>query len=154
MKARAFFLPLAVLMSVLILWMAAGAHAHRLSGHPKTIREKLHQARAQLRHDRAAGANHWLRLDRRYLRLLTHPPHLRQWLCIHHYEGSWTDSGYPHWGGLQFDMSFQRTYGPDEFRAYGTADRWTPLEQMWAAERAWVSRGFGPWPNTRRMCGI
>jgi hypothetical protein len=153
-KAQAFFVPIAVLMAALILYLASEAHAHRLSGHPKTIREQLNLVRAQLRHDRAAGANHWRLLDRRYLHVLTHPPHLRQWLCIHHYEGSWTDSGYPHWGGLQFDKSFQKTYGPDEYARYGTADHWTPLEQMWAAERAYRTRGFYPWPNTARACGL
>src|SRR5205823_13975611 len=25
------------------------------------------------------------------------PPHKRQWLCIHRYEGSWSDSGDPYW---------------------------------------------------------
>jgi hypothetical protein len=145
---------LAIVALVVCLVIAGSAQAHRLSGKPKTIREKLAQARAQLRHDRAEGANHWRARDRRYLRLLTHPPHLRQWLCIHHYEGSWTDSGFPHWGGLQMDLGFQRTYGPAEYRRYGTADHWTPLEQMWAAERAWVSRGFYPWPNTARYCGL
>jgi hypothetical protein len=144
----------ATLLTLAFLLLTARADAHRLSGHPKTIREQLAQVRAQLRHDRTAGTKHWRILDRRYLRRLTHPPHLRQWLCIHRYEGSWTDSGYPHWGGLQMDMGFQRTYGPAELRKYGTADHWTPLEQMWAAERAWITRGFYPWPNTARFCGL
>jgi hypothetical protein len=139
---------------VILLCTTSLASAHRLSGKPSTVREQLALVRAQLRHDKTAGANHWLRRDRRYLYRLTHPPHLRQWLCIHRYEGSWTDSGFPHWGGLQMDMSFQRTYGPAEFRKYGTADHWTPLEQMWAAERAFRSRGFYPWPNTARYCGL
>ena len=39
--------------------------------------------------------------------------------------------------------------------AEGTANNWTPMEQMWVAERAYSSgRGFGPWPNTARMCGL
>ena len=41
-----------------------------------------------------------------------HPPQLRDWLCIHRYEGSWTDSGTPVLGrapdGL---LGFQQTYG-------------------------------------------
>lgn len=153
MKARCFFFPIASMMVALILFAASGK-AHRLSGHPRTIREQLAQVRAQLRHDRSAGSNHWRALDRRYLRFLTHPPHLRQWLCIHRYEGAWNDSGYPHWGGLQMDLGFQRTYGPREYRRYGTADHWTPLEQMWVAERAYRTRGFHPWPNTARACGL
>ena len=82
------------------------------------------------------------------------PPHLRAFLCIHHYEGSWTDAGGPYYGGLQMDLSFQRTYGHWLFRHKGTADHWTPLEQIWTAEKAARSRGFWPWPNTARFCGL
>jgi hypothetical protein len=82
------------------------------------------------------------------------PPHKVQWLCIHHYEGSWTDPGNPYYGGLQMDVGFQRTYGLDLYRSKGTADHWTPLEQMWVAERAFRTRGYWPWPNTARYCGL
>jgi hypothetical protein len=82
-------------------------------------------------------------------------PHKSAWLCIHRYEGSWTDPNPPYYGGLQMDVQFQRTYAPTLFRMKGTADHWTPLEQMWAAERAHRSgRGFYPWPNTARYCGL
>ncbi len=83
-----------------------------------------------------------------------HPPDFRAWLCIHHYEGSWTDGGGPYWGGLQMDYSFQATYGNWLLRHKGTADRWSPLEQIWAAVRASHARGFSPWPNTARSCGV
>jgi len=83
------------------------------------------------------------------------PTHRRAWMCIHHYEGSWTDGGSPYYGGLQMDIGFQETYGRALFAAKGTADHWTPLEQMWVAERAYRSgRGFYPWPNTARYCGL
>jgi hypothetical protein len=82
------------------------------------------------------------------------PPHKAQWLCIHRYEGSWTDSGSPYYGGLQMDVGFQQAYGLVLYRAKGTADHWTPLEQMWVAERAYRTRGFWPWPNTARYCGL
>jgi hypothetical protein len=82
------------------------------------------------------------------------PPHRAQWLCIHRYEGSWRDPNSPYYGGLQMDVEFQRTYGLDLYRAKGTADNWTPLEQMWVAERAYRTRGFWPWPNTARYCGL
>src|SRR5262245_52076391 len=82
------------------------------------------------------------------------PPHYSAWLCIHRYEGSWTDRGAPYWGGLQMDYGFMRTYGGALLRRKGTADHWTPLEQMWVAERAWRTRGFRPWPNTARYCGL
>jgi cytochrome c peroxidase len=82
------------------------------------------------------------------------PPHRPQWMCIHHYEGSWKDPNAPYYGGLQMDREFQSTYGPELLRAKGTADHWTPLEQMWVAERAYRERGFWPWPNTARYCGL
>ena len=82
------------------------------------------------------------------------PPHRSQWLCIHRYEGSWTDPNAPYYGGLQMDVGFQRTYGRELYRAKGTADNWSPLEQMWVAERAYLTRGFWPWPNTARFCGL
>jgi hypothetical protein len=82
------------------------------------------------------------------------PPHRSQWLCIHRYEGSWADAGAPYYGGLQMDVEFQRTYAIQFYRAKGTADHWSPLEQMWAAERAYRTRGFWPWPNTARYCGL
>jgi len=84
------------------------------------------------------------------------PPHLSQWRCIHRFEGPWnaaTGNGY--YGGLQMDYSFMRTYGGHLLNRKGTANRWTPLEQMWVAEKAHRSgRGFGPWPNTARACGL
>ena len=84
----------------------------------------------------------------------THPPNLRDWICIHNYEGSWADSGGPYWGGLQMDISFQQTYGGWLLRHKGTADHWSPLEQIWVAVRAARTRGFSPWPNTARDCGV
>jgi len=83
-----------------------------------------------------------------------HPPHLAQWLCIHHYEAAWNDVGDPYWGGLQMSLTFQERYGGWLYREKGTADHWTPLEQMWVAEKALQVRGFWPWPNTARFCGL
>jgi hypothetical protein len=83
-----------------------------------------------------------------------HPPHLQQFLCIHHYEGSWTDTGEPYYGGLQMDRGFQQTYGGWLYATKGTADHWTPIEQIWIAEKALKSRGYWPWPNTARYCGL
>jgi hypothetical protein len=83
------------------------------------------------------------------------PPHKSAWLCIHRYEGAWSDSGSPYYGGLQMDIGFQASYGRPLLAAKGTAENWTPLEQMWVAERAYRSgRGFYPWPNTARACGL
>jgi hypothetical protein len=88
------------------------------------------------------------------------PPHYNQWLCIRSYEakdhhGGWqaaTGNGY--YGGLQMDISFQRAYGSALLNSKGTANNWTMLEQMWVAEEAYKTRGFYPWPNTARYCGL
>ncbi len=102
----------------------------------------------------------WQRRAVRAERLAQNPPHRSQWLCIHRYErhpaqGWATRTGNGYYGGLQMDLSFQRTYGGELLRRKGTADRWTAAEQMWVAERAYRSgRGFYPWPNTARYCGL
>jgi hypothetical protein len=88
-------------------------------------------------------------------RRFRHPPHLRAWRCIHRYEGPWKDPHAPYFGGLQMDLAFQRAYGRMLLRSKGTANRWTRFEQMWVAERALRrGRGFHPWPNTARYCGL
>jgi hypothetical protein len=88
----------------------------------------------------------------------SHPAHFDDWMCIHSHEAGWTnhDTGHNgHYGGLQMSFDFMRGYAPELYAAKGTADRWTPLEQMWVAERAWASgRGFHPWPETAHMCGL
>ena len=97
----------------------------------------------------------WRRHARRMIRLAGHPPHKSGWLCIQRYEGSWADGGDPYWGGLQMDRGFMRSYAPPVLLRRGWANRWTPLEQMWVAERAHRSgRGFYAWPNTARSCGL
>jgi hypothetical protein len=98
---------------------------------------------------------YWRRHALYVRRLAARPPHKRAWLCIHHFEGSWRDASDPYWGGLQMDRSFMRSYAPRLLLRRGWANRWTPLEQMWVAERAHRSgRGYGPWPNTARFCGL
>ena len=103
---------------------------------------------------RAWALRVWRRRAQAARRLALHPPHRQQWICIHHYEGSWKDPAGPYYGGLQMDLQFQATYGRALLRRKGTADHWTPLEQMWVAERAYAARGFRPWPNTARYCGL
>ena len=105
--------------------------------------------------DVAAKIAVWKRVALKTRSRAQNPPHKRQWLCIHHYEGAWNDPNPPYYGGLQMDLGFQRTYGGGLLSRKGTANHWTPLEQMWAAERAHRSgRGFYPWPNTARYCGL
>ena len=87
----------------------------------------------------------WHQLAVKMHRRALNVPHRTAWLCIHRYEGSWNDPNPPYYGGLQMDLHFQRTYAPALLRLKGTADHWTPLEQMWAAERAHRSgHGFYP----------
>jgi hypothetical protein len=83
------------------------------------------------------------------------PPGMWAWLCIHRHEGPWNSNTNPIYdGGLQMDMTFQRMYGAKWLRLKGPAYNWTPLEQIWTAVRAWRTRGFYPWPNTARACGL
>jgi hypothetical protein len=96
----------------------------------------------------------WRRRLRTASRNAHNPPQLSAWLCIHRYEGRWDDSGAPYYGGLQMSYPFQQTYGGWLLREKGTADHWSPLEQIWTAVRAHRTRGFTPWPNTARACGL
>ena len=114
-------------------------------------------ARLRLQELRRAADWQWSRAVR-LARVAHDPPHLSAWRCIGRYEsgGSWSiDTGNGYYGGLQMDRGFQLTYGGWLYRTKGTAEHWTPLEQMWTAERAHASgRGFTPWPNTARACGL
>ena len=86
------------------------------------------------------------------------------WMCIYRFENAglgWdvnTGNGYA--GGLQFDYDFQRTYGAEFLRRWGTADNWPPRVQMAVAQRAhdgyngYGPRGYTPWPTTARYCGL
>jgi hypothetical protein len=97
----------------------------------------------------------WHRVATRTWRQAQNPPHKQAWLCIHRFEGAWDDPNPPYYGGLQMDLSFQQRYAAALLRRKGTADHWSPLEQMWAAERAHrAGRGFYAWPNTARSCGL
>ena len=123
---------------------------------PSLFTERRTRDQAYLRWVRAL----WQRRATAAARLAQNPPHRRQWLCIHRFErhpgqGWATRTGNGYYGGLQMDLSFQRTYGGELLRRKGTADKWTAAEQMWVAERAHRSgRGFYPWPNTARSCGL
>jgi hypothetical protein len=124
-------------------------HWQRIMGRPLTLTLK-HPPQDPLR--RIAV---WKRIAASTKSIAQHPPHLRDWSCIHRFEGAWTDPNAPYYGGLQMDLGFQRRYGRRLLARKGTADHWTPLEQMWVAERALRSgRGFYPWPNTARYCGL
>jgi hypothetical protein len=125
----------------------------RLMGVAHTESEGRALAQMSLR-DIQRAVRLWQRRALAARRRAGRPPHLAAWLCIHRYEASWSDAGGPYYGGLQMDLGFQRTYGARLLQAKGTADHWTPLEQIWTAEKALRSRGFFPWTNTARVCGL
>ena len=53
------------------------------------------------------------------------------------------------------DLAFQRLYGADFLGRFGTAESWPVWAQLQAAGRAYAAgRGFAPWPNTARACGL
>lgn len=79
---------------------------------------------------------------------------VRDFACIHAHEGSWTDPNPPYYGGFQMDVTFMRSYGPEYLAAWGTADHWPPAVQLAVAMRGYFARGFEPWPNTARACGL
>ncbi len=106
---------------------------------------------------------------------------IRDWLCIHNGEGDWEDGGDTYWGGMQMDLDFMEAHGRDMLAKYGKPrgvtgpngweNPWTPREQVIVAQRAkqgirtslddgrivfWQDRprGYNPWPNTARDCGL
>lgn len=109
----------------------------RAERNERTIRRERHVMRRALGTSPVGG--HWLE---------------RAFLCIHQHEGAWQDQGLPYFGGLQMDLDFQRAYGRPFLKHFGTADRWPQSVQVAVAIEAWISRGFGPWPNTRKRCGL
>lgn len=54
------------------------------------------------------------------------------------------------------NRGFMLAYGRDMIARHhgGLAETWTPAEQILVAHRAWLTRGFGPWPNTRKPCHV
>jgi len=76
-------------------------------------------------------------------------------LCIHSHEAPWDDPNPPYYGGLQMDAEFERMYGPEFVRSWGHANNWPAEVQLVVGYRAYFSgRGFHPWPNTARACGL
>lgn len=127
----------------------------RLMEKPKTPAPRRAE-RVQDSNYRAYVLDYWRRKAAKARRQAMRPPHRYAWLCIHRYEGSWrANTGNGYYGGLQMDITFQRMYGRDLLRRKGLAHNWKPIEQIWVAERAYRrGRGFYPWPNAARRCGL
>lgn len=83
-----------------------------------------------------------------------------KWTCIHLREGGWDAHNGGYGGGLQMDSGFQNTYGHEFLARYGAAGSWPVWAQYLAADRAYhgyngfKGRGYTPWPNTARACGL
>jgi hypothetical protein len=155
-KPRFLFLPIATAVAVVILFAAVGAKSDDPPPEPQVVTV---DATVQ-----GKTAAQWHAVAVRYrqsVRTVIHSrPTWGSWLeraflCIHSHEGSWTDPRPPFYGGVQMNLRFQRTYGDWALKAFGTADHWPISVQLAVAIRAKVSgRGFGPWPNTARYCGL
>jgi hypothetical protein len=130
-------------------------HWRGLMGHPRPVLGHREEPFPSLLAERRWLLRRWYAKATAARRLASPAPHQGAWLCIHRYEGPWDDPDAPYYGGLQMDLTFQRMYGRRLLRREGTADRWSPLEQMWVAERALrAGRGFHPWPVSARHCGL
>lgn len=75
--------------------------------------------------------------------------------CVADGEGAWSSAtGNGYFGRFQADLNFQAAYGGNWLRRYGTANYWLPRYQTNMAWRGWNARGWQPWPNTARACGL
>lgn len=129
-------------------------NARRTVYHPDHAkREKWLKALAFLKHQREAA---WKKLHPQPQRSPIPGNLLSAFSCIHKYEGAWNaNTGNGYYGGLQMDRRFQSLYGSDFVARWGTADNWPIYYQLVAAVRAYkAGRGFYPWPNTARACGL
>ncbi len=76
-------------------------------------------------------------------------------MCVHSKEGAWNNpdtSGAGYYGGMQFDITTWLGNGGGTYAS--RPDYAAPAEQLRVAYRTWQSRGWSPWPNTARECGL
>jgi hypothetical protein len=143
---------------------AAEPHAPSSESDPELVRARAYNRRLEkIVHREVSRAERYERLVARTRQaarraLGTSPignhPLESAFLCIHGFEGSWRDRGDPYWGGLQMDWDFMRAYGREFLSHWGPASNWPRSVQITVAIKGWLSRGFGPWPQTRRFCGL
>jgi len=138
-----------------------GRTAEEWGTYAEGLEVQLREARSKLATRTRSGrrARSTLRRLRASLRAQVRMPgttgEVRALLCIHQFEGAWNDPGSPYFGGLQMDVAFQRAYGGTFYDRLGTANVWPPFVQVAVGLRAVLSgRGFGPWPVSRRRCGV
>lgn len=92
--------------------------------------------------------------ERSFYKALKSVGFLRPALCVHSHEAIWHDPNAPYYGGMQMDVEFQRDYGIVYYDRWGTADNWPVWAQLHAAYKGYQDRGWWPWPNTARDCGL
>lgn len=151
-------------LGIAALFTAPPASAHHVESRPRDARL------AELYPGLIHPGFRWATLHDRWNR--THPaavrehviPYEAEFQCIARWEAGdgrtdasvrWdVNTGNGYFGGLQMDRNFQRAYGATLYRTKGTANNWTREEQIRVAARAVPRRGFWPWPNTARFCGL
>jgi Transglycosylase-like domain len=166
-------------LSAVALGAASTANAQGLEEREKTQELVLKHAQDVVRfwrHHPKLYAKHWrfaskdaryhrkqikwvtreLKETRRFLQASVQTVNDPAFMCIHKYEGAWNaNTGNGYYGGLQMDIGFMQDYGSQLLKEKGTADNWTPAEQIRVAQIARDSgRGYSPWPNTARVCGL
>lgn len=136
--------------SAVLLWL----QTHPKPGTPRSRARLEHRFKAKVWWALQLAGVAWL--DRRTGDVDVHSP----FGCIHSHEGNWRDVGDPHWGGIQEDRGFMRTYGEDYIAAYhGLANVWPIWAQVVSGYRAYHGyhgygpRYFGPW-STAGTCGL
>jgi hypothetical protein len=75
--------------------------------------------------------------------------------CVRSKEGGLTsvNPAGPYYGWYQADADYQAAYGPEFYRQWGPGI-WHATAQVLTAYRGWRARGWNPWPNTARECGL
>lgn len=139
---------------------------HRWAGTIRFFGHHPVQARTQVGRGEMRKARVWVRVIRREIaetkaalrprRQLASSWLVGAFMCIHSHEGAWdANTGNGYHGGLQMDASFEAAYGAEYVSRWGGAENWPVWAQVNAAIRAYQSgRGFSPWPQTARMCGL
>jgi hypothetical protein len=149
-------------------WIHRDKPAHDLLGLTPAWIQARADWRAEVRLRTARWYHRWLRAAAPFTvpAIESGPPgvltyngdHEAMWLCIHSYEGSWTDPDPPYFGGLQMGYGFMEAYGGSLYAEKGTADHWTPDEQIGVAEAAFAINGYNlnwlwsQWPISGPAC--
>jgi len=139
LKAKVVFWPLVLSMTLLILLAATKANAHRLSGHPKTLKGKLVLAKSQVAHDRLAiralTARHWKLMSPKPAVTVMHRIWLRR--------------------DLAYVRQLERLWIPvrDWHSAVVYVQQWFPGTAEWLLNCSSSEGGHGQWVPNRQGSG-